>query len=195
MKINLKAGLLIILLAAPAFLFLFLFFFGENQFDLPYLLAIGTKEKKEITILEKCKNFSNPEFIFENSDKTELISDSVYLTFKNSYDNNTRSVKILYDCLAENGPSENQIAELKRIEGKIQNQDKVKMLLLYREGKDQAYFTEFYELLELCFKQYYFPDGMLILIDENNYFRGFYDPSIKSEVDRLITEYQILLDK
>ncbi len=195
MKINLKAGLLVILLAVPAFLFLFLFFFGENRFDLPYLLNLGTAENGEIELNEKCRSFSNQDFLIEHSGKMEIKSDSVYLQFDGLNENHSKSIKIIYDCSSEAGPSENHMAELKRINDKIQNKRNIELLFLYGADKNEKYFNNLFKFLESVYTAYYFPDGIILLIDENNYFRGLYNPSVKAEVDRLVTEYQILLDR
>lgn len=195
MKINIRAGLLVILLAVPAFLFLFLFFFGENRFDLPYLLNLGIAKNGEIELNENCRSFSNPDFLIDNSGKTEIQSDSVYLLFDGITKDDSKSIKIIYDCIIENGPSENHIAELNRLKDKIQNKRNIELLFLYGADKNEKYFNNLFELLESVYTTYYFPDGILFLIDENNYFRGIYNPSVKAEVDRLVTEYQILLDR
>lgn len=194
MKFNLKAGLLVMLLAVPAFLFLFLLFFGENQFDLPYLFAVGSNKDGEIVLSERCENLPNSDFLIENANQANFLSDSVFLIYGGPGAEDSNSVKIVYDCLNDTGPSENQISELKRIENKIENKPRVKLLFLYGSVSQNEYFRNFYNLLETCYKNYYYQNGIILLIDNKNYFRGVYDPSVKSEVDRLVTEYQILLD-
>ncbi|MEQ8358661.1 MAG: hypothetical protein RH860_04180 [Cytophagales bacterium] len=190
-----KAGLLVILLAVPAFLFLFLFFFGENRFDLPYLLNLGIVKNGDIELNENCRSFSKPDFLIDNSGKTEIQSDSIYLIFDGLTKDDSKSIRIIYDCINEKGPSENHIAELKRLKDKIQNKRNIELLILYGADKNEKYFNNLFEFLKSVYTAYYFPDGMLLLIDENNYFRGIYNPTVKAEVDRLVTEYQILLDR
>lgn len=179
MNKNLRAGLLIILLAVPAFLFLFLKFFGENQFDLPYLFSPGTGNIEEYSQHDAYEFLSKPEG-----------QDSIYIRLLDpNFSPTNHSILFLYEAEEDRN---NHEEELKRISSKIENRPEISLFTIQNGGlrpEVSKLINNAYELR----REKSMPKTMLFLIDDEKHFRGAYDPSFKSEIDRLVIEYQILL--
>lgn len=191
MKIDWKAGLLIILLAVPAFLFLFLFFFGENQFDLQYKFPVAIENEGEVEYFLEDSDYTH---IAESYQKPPTGGDTLYLKIPLSERQSGKPhIIIVYYNEQNVEPDYNQYAELIRLEDKVKNQNRVQLLKMYDEGQMSAYWNELFRLIKKAYPEAYSADGLMLLIDEKGFFRGVYKPSIKAEIDRLITEYQIIL--
>jgi protein SCO1/2 len=192
MKIDWRAGLLIILLAVPAFLFLFLFFFGENQFDLPYKFPVAVdKSGEQQVLIEDDAKYSD---FIKSCKKPPIGGDSLYLKFPVS-ERQSQKPHIIMVYYNENNsePGYNQYAELIRLEDKVKNQKRVRLLKMYENRQLTAYWKSLFQFIKTQYPGEYSDEGIMLLIDEKGYFRGVYKPYIKAEIDRLITEYQIIL--
>lgn len=187
MKKHLKTGLLIIMLAVPVFLFLFLKFFGENKFDLPYLVALGVEK----TSFSELYNDYD-----QNLDENYLKSipgDSIYLVFPEIDSNldGSKAVLILYSPLQSF--NENQQLEIDRFKSKIKNPTDLNIIEI-KNAETDKFWSLFFKVNKQKGRTFVNNVGMIALLDQKGFFRGIYNPSIKSEIDRLITEYQILED-
>ena len=187
MKKHFKTGLLIVMLAVPVFLFLFLKFFGENKFDLPYLISLGV-ENSEIKDINQSFNFELAESYFKS-----IPDDSIYLVFPEIDSNldGSKAVLILYS--PKQSFTKNQQLEIDRFKSKIKNPDKLNIIEI-KNAESDDYWSIFFEINKQKGRSFVNNIGMLALIDQGGFFRGIYNPGIKSEIDRLITEYQILED-
>jgi protein SCO1/2 len=209
----LKAGLLILLLAIPAFLFLFLRQFGENKFALP-VMNPASADCSPNTAPDSVHRI--PAFSFTDQDGNTLTQErlrgSVYVAeffF-------TRCPDI---CLT-------MANELSRVQDAFRGNNQVKILShsVDPEYDSVGILKEYAERYNADTQQWMFVTGdkaaiyqqarcgyfisakegtnenldfihsdKLVLVDMEGRIRGYYSGTKRTEVDRLITEIQVLL--
>ncbi len=193
MQLKSKAGLLVVLLIVPALFFLFLVFFGQNKFELPFFLAYSVESDSGILILKKNLHKDKSLFLDQFSSKNSVSEDTLYLKLPSNYLNlPANRIVILFNSESFANPSENQKAELLRINEKIENREDIVLFERYQGDSENEFWTNFISFVKTGESRNYNSEGMIFLFDKDGFCRGLYDPSVKAEVDRLITEYQIL---
>jgi|GEM_PF-2231936 len=165
MQKYIKAGMLTLVLALPAFIVLFLHSFGENHFELPYYVPAVDSTGK---------------VVFDGKDT------------------------VFYQVRLKNQDSIRAVAFFEQSGNVILNQhfSRVKKLLnneisLELVKGDSATLVDTYKLSNLKnakTKQTIPYNEQFVLIDKQGYIRGFYDGKDEKEVERLITEINVLLD-
>ncbi|MEZ4901403.1 MAG: hypothetical protein R2822_06395 [Spirosomataceae bacterium] len=167
MKSYLKAGILTLVLVVPAFLVLFLHSFGENHFQLPYLVPLTDSSGKvsmngKDTLFYRLpnKNQNTIEIVgFMGSDEPLSKKEALAMLEKMA-SNEVVITKIASDS-----------AEV--IARKIYRVQPIKKA---KPNKTISY------------------DEQFLLIDKQGFIRGNYDATSPEEVDRLSAEVKILLD-
>jgi len=157
--------MLTLVLALPAFIVLFLHSFGENHFELPYYVPAVDSTGK---------------VVFDGKDT------------------------VFYQVRLKNQDSIRAVAFFEQSGNVILNQhfSRVKKLLnneisLELVKGDSATLVDTYKLSNLKnakTKQTIPYNEQFVLIDKQGYIRGFYDGKDEKEVERLITEINVLLD-
>lgn len=165
MQKYIKAGMLTLVLALPAFIVLFLHSFGENHFELPYYVPAVDSTGK---------------VIFDGKD-------TVFYQVRLKNQDSIRAVAFF-------DPSGNVILNqhFSRVQKLLNNEISLELV----KG-DSATLVDTYKLSNLKnakTKQTIPYNEQFVLIDKQGYIRGFYDGKDEKEVERLITEINVLLD-
>jgi protein SCO1 len=164
----LKAGLLTVTLALPAFIVIFLNLFGNNHFKLPYMVP-KTDEQGNVMLTGK---------------------DTIFYQVPNPL--GTIQVLAFYDSTASEKIQQqftrvvNQRlggVDVHVVQGTNEEIEKTAIKLYRLQPLKNAKTKETIP--------YY---GQFTLIDKEGYIRGFYDGSNPDDVDRLLAETKVLLD-
>lgn len=165
MQKYIKAGMLTLVLVLPALVILFLHGFAENHFKLPYLVP-QTDSSGQI-------KFNGKDTVFyqvpiDTQDKVRVVSFLGDTGHDQARGQLSRVEKIVSnDVFIEKLSSDENEAALKYRVSSIKKGKPAKTIL-YNE--------------------------QFVLIDKKGFIRGFYDGTDPVDVDRLITEIEILLD-
>jgi protein SCO1/2 len=165
MQKYIKAGMLTLVLALPAFLILFLHSFGENHFELPYF--VPAVDSTGQTILNgKDTVFYQVPLKKQNSIRVvgffEPLNDIVVAQHFSRVEK-LIGKEVIFEVVRDNPISLGQIYKV----GNLKN---------VKSNQTIPYNEEF------------------VLLDKQGYIRGFYDGKDEKEVERLITEINVLLD-
>ncbi len=165
MQNYIKAGMLTLVLALPALVILFLHSFAENHFELPYLIPV-TDSSGKVQLNGKDTVFY--QVPVENRGRIKVVSFVDTTEHNQIREQLLRIEKIVSkDISIENSPlSEQEAAQNYRV-STIKKAKPAKTILFNEQ---------------------------FVLIDKEGYIRGFYDGTDPTDVDRLITEIEILLD-
>jgi len=196
------AGILLLTLAVPALLFVFLHTFGENQFVIPVYYQDGVPLSREnCTWLPG--PYQVPDFTLFTADSNKVSS--AILDQKTSI--------IHFVPATENQEMTQLYADLNRLMTAFQTNASVQLLSLFssntsKPDPDHRYVNRWLVLsgnpetidhLSTCgfiVPSVDFPDlspeYQLVLVDGKRRIRGYYDSREKEEIDRLITEIEIL---
>ncbi len=218
-----KAGILIAVLAVPAFVFIFLKVFAENKFDLPYFFP-ELEESGQAKIIKGDTVWSKaPVFKLINQDG-------------NQYTNTDSTIKVVsffFSRCTTICPPTNK--NLERIQETFKNEPKVSIISISidpNNDKDsvlKSFATKFnainnkwqfltgdkayiYDLGIKGFKlpiadaseynkeiksvdETFIHSDKLLLVDSKGYFRGIYSSTDKFEIDRLKAEIKVLLSQ
>lgn len=219
MKNTQKVGILIGILVIPALIFLFLKFFGQNYYDLPYLFPkiddYGNAVVKDgDTVFHQIPRFE----LLDKDGKpftTDKIKDKIYVAdffftrcgticpklsksltrIQEAYQNNSDVLIVSHTVDPEHDRGEvlqKYAADYKAIDNKwfFVTGDKANIYKLIIEGYKLPVSDS--SMLNKPEDAFVHSEKML-LIDKNGFVRGIYDGTNKADVDRLITEIDILL--
>ncbi|MCC5920505.1 MAG: hypothetical protein LAT68_02455 [Cyclobacteriaceae bacterium] len=214
----LKAGGLLLLVGIPVFFFVFLKLFGENKYELPYILKDDIQ--KWLVQDDKC-----------NSDRYTYVADSIYLplgSFKQDFDINfsLKSARVLLIINSEDG-LEKVLNDFNSARKKLKTYHS--NYLIFGDSLQLSYFKEYFELqsqmgedlsindkfvstdnldneffIDCIFPSYVlnqFADesvinsSLYVLLDHIGAIRGVYNANISEEVDRMIIETDLLVNK
>lgn len=167
-----KFAFLVVTLLIPVVIFTFLKFFGNNKFDVEVMYQEGVPNEYR----EKCDINSVPysvsEFVLDNKKGLKIVA----------FDNGDDELEFKNVAI--------RLSELFK--------DDINIRLLTKQSKQSPYFkaltvsAENYEKYIAC--NFILGDlNKLVLLDENNRIRGYYDRDL-DEIDRLIVEVKILLE-
>jgi len=219
MKNTQKVGILIGILVIPALIFLFLKFFGQNYYNLPYLYPQvddygNAVVKNGDTVFHQIPRFEliDKDGKAFSSDKTK---DKIYVAdffftrcgticpklskslvrVQEAYQNNSDVLIVSHTVDPEHDKGEvlqKYAADYKAIDNKwfFVTGDKANLYKLIIEGyKLPVSDASMLNKPEDAFVH----SEKLLLIDKKGFVRGIYDGTNKADVDRLITEIDILL--
>jgi protein SCO1 len=213
-----KAGVLIFLLALPAFIFMFLHLFADNRFKLPYYApkydttGVVMKNGKD-TVFHQVPAFSLTDQdgnnvteanvkgkiyvaqFFDTNDDSLSRRLAVQLGRINNEFFNKKNVLILSHTVNTKTDS---VAVLKKYERQYIAKTG-KWLLLTGDSREMELLAKRgYRLPELdkstISLETFLPSKQLLLIDPSGYIRGVYDGTEPLEIDRLRAEIRVLLD-
>ncbi|GAB3169907.1 SCO family protein [Telluribacter humicola] len=209
-----KAGLLIILLAVPAFIFVFLKLFGINHYDLPTFHPVRDPTTGEVAL-----NGSDTVYYTINGLKLSDVRTGEAFTEANL----RGKFSVVHLLPAECGDTcQKALAQLSRVHDLTQTIPQLQVISIKETGNATPELDSLLkqnganpnswivvsgnpeevskaagEVLRLNVN---IPEGMqtislsnrLILIDGNRYIRGYYDAREIDEVDRLMAEIKVL---
>ncbi|AYQ34106.1 hypothetical protein [Runella sp. SP2] len=165
MQKYIKAGMLTLVLALPAFIVLFLHSFGENHFELPYFVPAVDAAGKPILNGKDTVFYQVPSAVQGSIKVAGFFNPDSDAVVRQHFDR----AKKLFDKEAsfsvEKGTPEKLIDTYKL--GNLKN-EKSKQTIPYNE--------------------------QLVLVDKQGYIRGFYNGKDEKDVERLVTEISVLLD-
>lgn len=217
MKLFLKTGILLLILAIPVLIYLFLQGFGSNQYTIPVYYENGVPSS-----MQDCSFSSGQHFIPD----FELITQDSTRISEKILEKNITVVDFFFTSCPDICPE--MSTQLGRVQGKYQEEEKVQILSF---SVDPAYDTP--EVLKTYANRFDAQPGKwqfatgdkkaiyalarcgfllpvqegdggatdfihsekLILVDGNKRIRGYYDGTDREDVDRLITEINILLSQ
>ena len=219
MKINIKAGLLIIILLVPAFVYLFLKFFGNNHYSLHKMIPIDVVEKNiDGNLIYDTIYHTIPTFSLKSSKGIDFgskeLSGKIYVAdffftrcpticpkmtsqltrvqsaFTDSKDFNIVSFTV--DPLNDTPEVLNSYASKYKSNPSS---------WFYLTGIKDSIFTIAKDGFKLNALDD--PNGgvefihsdKLVLVDKNRIIRGFYNGTDPKDVDRLITEIKVLMQE
>ncbi len=197
MKKGFKISIRFVTIALPVAVFLFLKHYGENQFDIPIY------HLEESTIMDTdCGIISFPYIVplFETFTPDNLILPKIELADIN-----------LFSILPNEKAIRETLNQIDRLKTTFSNQSQVKFFLLTGDIKLPS--LEKYEnilnhegvfnfvkcglLVQAYFgitnETKHFTTGYAVLVDKDRRIRGYYEISDREEVDRVISEIDILL--
>ena len=190
-----KSIFLFLILVLPIIIYLFLQGFGKNHFAIPIYFQSGIEKP-----LDGCSVTASQETYQLN---TDLISELIQAP----YNNNQISV---FELGNEN--SEKLRNNLYTFLDKYKDHEKIKLISI-RSISDTLNKSNRYSawkrynlpdsnllklgrcILQLEINKSLKADSGLILVDQNQRIRGYYDPMVLKEIDRLNTELYILLNE
>lgn len=162
---NKKVFFLLLALIVPVLVFTFLKFFGKNEFVVEPLYQTG-----EPKIPAECQAIKVPYF----------ISDSVYSFLKQGHELDSLLI-ILYESRAKDLNASN--AQIMRIQESFQLNNGVGLKRISMAEKSIECSLLLHSSLDL------------VLVDANKRIRGQYNSNDRDEVDRLMTELDIILKR
>lgn len=201
-KAIITTGILLLILAIPTFLFIFLFTFGENEFAIPVYYQEGV-----IISREGCSWPSGPYEVpdFEVTGQGNSKITSAVLQEKLSIIHFVPAVqsseqRALYSELTrlletfQENPSVQLLSLFSSTSAKPSSQDRFleRWLLLSGEAEAIAKLASCGFILPSTDFPKLSIEHQLVLVDGKKHIRGYYDSRKKEEVDRLITEIEIL---
>lgn len=198
MKKGFKLIILFVTIALPVGIFLFLKLYGENRFDIPIYY------QEENTVIDAdCGIISFP-FIVPRFET--FTSDSSMLPKIELADIN------LFSILPNEKDIRETLNQIDRLKATFSNQSQVKFFLL-QTGDIKLPSLENYENIlnnegvfdfvkcgllvpayfDITNETKHFATGYAVLVDKDRRIRGYYEISDREEVDRIISEIDILL--
>jgi protein SCO1 len=165
MRKYIKAGMLTLVLVMPALVILFLHGFAENHFELPYLAPLTDSSGR---VQLKGKDTVFYQVPIDNQDKIRVVS-----FLGDTGHNQARGQLSRVEKLVSN---EVFIEKLSPNESEVAQKYRVSSIKKGKPAKTILYNEQF------------------VLIDKKGFIRGYYDGTDPVDVDRLITEIEILLD-
>lgn len=198
MKKGFKLIILFVTIALPVGIFLFLKLYGENRFDIPIYY------QEENTVIDAdCGIISFP-FIVPRFET--FTSDSSMLPKIELADIN------LFSILPNEKDIRETLNQIDRLKATFSNQPQVKFFLL-QTGDIKLPSLENYENIlnnegvfdfvkcgllvpayfDITNETKHFATGYAVLVDKDRRIRGYYEISDREEVDRIISEIDILL--
>lgn len=185
---------LFLLLALPVLIYLFLQGFGENKFAIPVYYTEGlTKAKKGCE-----QSGTNEPYLVNLNAINEILQDDI------------TGLITVYEV--GNATSDQLKNNLYTFLNKYEGFDSIRLLSINRTV-DSIDFRSRYAawkrynlpdsdllrfgrcILQMDLDDNYLADSGLVLIDRNQQIRGYYDPAVLKEIDRLNTELYILLSE
>lgn len=165
MQKYIKAGMLTLVLVLPALVILFLHGFAENHFELPYLAPL-TDASGRI-------QFNGKDTVFyqvpiETQDKIRVVSFFGDTGHSQAREQLSRVEKIVSNDVLIEKLTSNESEAVQRYRVTSIKKGKPAKTILFNE--------------------------QFVLIDKKGFIRGFYDGTDPVDVDRLITEIEILSD-
>lgn len=220
-----KTGALAILLIVPVFVFLFLKFFGENHFDLPYYFPELNEKGEVVVNGKDTVFHQIPTYVLENQNGDSVGSEQlkekiavvdffftrcgticpkmttqltrVQKMFKSNEEVKLQSISI--------DPKHDSASILKiyaekydAIEGKwdfLTGDKKTIYDLAIKGFKLPVADASEYDSTIKSVDETFIHSEKLLLIDKKGYIRGIYDGTNSEDVDRLMVEIKILIDK
>lgn len=201
-KAIITAGILLVTLAVPALLFVFLHTFGENEFVIPIYYQDGVKDSHEHCTWP-AGPYQVPEFALTGEDKKEITSEIL-----------TDRISIIsFGPLAGSSDLVTPFRDLTRVMTAFKESPNVQLLSLSSAsvsaprptnvlGDRWFLLSDEQETIDelascgLVLPSADFPvlalEYSLVLVDGQKRIRGYYDSRTKEEIDRLITEIEIL---
>ena len=187
---NKKAFLLFLTIGLPVVIFLFLKGFGRNEFSIPILYEQGLGDSLATPCLEKKK----AQYVVKNN----LVPEGIKIihferldgpVLKTRLEELERVQDVFYDDL---GISLNTFVNANSLAiSDIQDYDqRIEFLDSFwkKKGLDSLEWAN----LKYCSMAMTDLDNMVVLIDEENRIRGYYNILEREETDRLILELRIL---
>lgn len=190
-----KGIYLFLLILLPVIIFLFLKGFGKNQFDIPVLYTDGLGD----TLVNiGCLDRSNSQYYVESPYMEKGI------------------VKVVQFESLDGPVLKTRLEELEKVQDIFYKNPKIKLTTYLNENSLQAnsisnydkritFFEDFWKFKELdsatwagfrqCDLVMTAMDNRVVLIDEQNKIRGYYNIMEREETDRLILELRILQSK
>ncbi len=198
MKKGFKISILFVTIALPVAIFLFLKIFGENRFDIPIYY------QEEITDIDTdCDTISFPYLLppFETFTPDSLILPKIELADIN-----------LFSILPNEKAIRETLNQIERLKATFSYKSQVKFFLL-QTGDTKLPALEKYEnildhegvfnfvkcglfvpaYLNINDETKHFATGYAVLVDKDRRIRGYYVISDREEVDRVISEIDILI--
>lgn len=175
---NKKILYLFLALALPGLIFVFLKFFGKNEFEVPIYYQEGLPKDS---------------VCHASSSELYQVPDSVFLKI-NSITKNTTRVIAVYPFIKDD------LSELKRIAGKYQADNVETIIVSGIPNLPKSNLTvaplnyESFGWVVTCGLWVREP-WSVVLVDDKNQIRGYYDGSRRDEMDRMDLELSILLKK
>jgi len=198
MKKGFKLIILFITIALPVAIFLFLKHYGENRFDIP----IYYQEENTVTDAD-CGLISFPYIVprFETFTPDSLILPKIELADIN-----------LFSILPNEKVIRKTLNQIDRLTATFSHQSQVKFFLLkicdiklpslekYENILDHQGIFNFVKCgllvpayFDITNETKHFTTGYAVLVDKDRRIRGYYEISDREEVDRIISEIDILL--
>lgn len=173
-----KTLYLFLALALPGLIFVFLKFFGKNEFDVPVYYQEGLP-KDSICLI--------------NSSTPYKVPDSIFRELKSTKPGLSRIIAV-YPFIKDD------LSELNRIVEKFKG-DKVEVLIISGVPNlpkttlpvTQLDYASFGKLVACSL--WVREPWSVVLVDDQNQIRGYYDGSRRDEMDRLDLELNIILKK
>ena len=198
MKKYSKAGLLIVTLVIPALIFTFLRFFATNHYNIPHYFPL-TDTKGDVRMNGKDTLFYKVESLkVQNPFKgkltvvhyqPEICEDSCEIVLANLeriYDLRTgiKSINLVTVC--------DSITNVSNIKSSSIHREGWSVLKLSPENLKNVLFEELKFQTEIPKAKTNSVKSKLVLIDEEEHIRGYYNGFDKEEIDRLMAEIKIL---
>ena len=171
------------MIAIPAFVFLFLEFFGENVFSLRYLFPVKVSSSQQ--------TFWDPSEVFSGYNEERFLGspggDTLYLRMPSDLLPLNGKPQVI--TLLSGPPDERLSVLIHRLMGRIGKTE----LEIYNFSSKEKEISWLTGILESNRISYSLDKGIILLKDEEGYFRGIYDHSNPEEHERVIIETEVLL--
>lgn len=202
-----KYIVLALMLIIPACLFLFLKFQGKNHFQLEVMVPVLSENCENVTA-EVDSNYQLADFSFASNQDQSFSY--------NQFEGNISILHILENLDLKKGLA--QMNELERVQSVIANKEEISLFTIY--GNEQNEESQIYtqklksinressspwglyiltkpdvEQLSKCLVgvgQGEAKEANIVLVDKQKRIRGYYNGNEREEIDRLITELQVL---
>ncbi len=203
MRVNLKTGILLVILAIPVFLLLFFQFFGKGHYAVPVFYEDGTALKdcpQQNGTTYRVPVFSLSQINGQPFTQTRL-ADQLSIIYFFSFPCDTACIKVM-EAFA-------------RIQHVFEHDSVVQLLSIEETGKSPATLTPLANTYQTIPKKWHYLGGEsqfvetlkhcgfvideqdirhpVVLLDTQGKIRGYYEGTNNEEIDRLIVETRILL--
>lgn len=219
MKINFKAGILIIILLVPAFVYLFLKFFGSNHYGLHKFVPVDVVEKQiDGKIVIDTLYHTIPAFSLTSNNgssfgSTDLegkiyVADFFFSRCPSICPKMTSQLTRVQSAFADVkdfsivsftvDPENDSPEVLQSYASKYKADSKIWFFLTGKKDSIYRVAKEGFKISAMedpTGGEEFVHSDKLILVDKNKIIRGFYNGTEPKDVDRLITEIKVLMQE